>query len=369
MDFEHFIAWRELRQNNQLLAQLGSVPGQNRGGMILWYGDAPMLEMPQHHQMGTPRMVGKLQGRSCWVEEAAIIASLGELPQPPSHILLWVYYRISTALDALHRAGIGHGHFSPFSIGISETGDPILIGVTGTSTPVADRSLFVQYWNLVSDDPMFLRDEALYHQLPEQKESAELLLKFAQKNLPRQSTTFREMEIELIHHIHAPLLDEFDKEDSEGDSSTGHMEKTLNPERTAELTASISERPQRPRLELDDISQLSTWLHRDIEALNLEDTEPCHPKESFIFLAPLLPPNGVLLSCWPTKSEDDDWEQTATIMVTQSKTVQHKRPKNVIIKKKGLLQKNRHIIPYVVGTMVITFIFTYLLSLLLRSLI
>lgn len=319
MKHHTFISWRSLQHKQKPLAQLGQLSG-SRGTQILWYGDAPMLEMPQHYQIGTLRLVGRMQGRSCWIEDGTAIAVLGELPPPPPPVLLWIYHRISTALDFLHHAKIGHGQLNAFAIGISDTGDPVLIGVTGTSPPESDRVQFIEMWNSVSEHPIALTAEPLHRQLPNQADQAETLRRFTLEHLPQGNQTLRELTIESLHQIDTPQLDEFDKEPSVSESSTmSRSEHTLSPDNTANILPSHPERLPIPSVKRDALSCLSDWLHRDLADIPFQNERRFqiqHPPE----LDPLPMPNDVFIACWPQRTIDDDWEQTATLMVTQSKT-------------------------------------------------
>ena len=318
MKHHTFISWRTLHYKQRPLAQLGQLSG-HRGTQILWYGDAPMLEMPQHYQIGTLRLVGRLQGRSCWVEDGTAIAVLGELPPPSPEILLWIYHRISTALDFLHHSRIGHGQLNDFSIGISDTGDPLLIGVTGTSPPESDRAqLFM--WNSVAEHPIALSSEPLHQRLPDQIDQAEALRQFTMENLPKANHTLRELSIESLHSIDTPQLDEFNKEPSQSDSSTiNRIEHTLSPENTANILLNRSEQLPLPSVKRDALSRLSDWLHRNLENVHFDNASAVVTKPSSE-MDPLRIPNDVLIDCWPKRSSEEDWEQTATLMVTQSKT-------------------------------------------------
>ncbi|MGC6509512.1 MAG: hypothetical protein ACON4U_13910 [Myxococcota bacterium] len=319
MKHHTFISWRTLQHKQRPLAQLGQLSG-HRGTQILWYGDAPMLEMPQHYQIGTLRLVGRIQGRSCWVEDGTAIAVLGELPTPSPEILLWIYHRISTALDFLHHTRIGHGQLNDFSIGISETGDPVLIGVTGTSPPEIDRAQFMHMWNSVAEQPLALSSEPLHRQLPNQIDQAEALRKFTVEHLPQAGHTLRELSIESLHQIDTPQLDEFDKEASQSESSTiNRSEHTLSPENTANILMTHPEQLPLPSDKRNALSRLSDWLHRDFESIDFDQDKPIIPIIS-TQLDPLPAANDVLIDCWPKHTGEEDWEQTATLMVTKSKT-------------------------------------------------
>ena len=175
-------------------------------------------------------------------------------------------------------------------------------------------------WNSVAEHPIALSSEPLHRQLPNQIDQADALRQFTMEHLPQANQTLRELSIESLHSIDTPQLDEFDKEPSQSDSSTiNRIEHTLSPEDTANILLSQSEQLPLPSVKRDALSRLSDWLHRDLENVNFVNISSFVAKTTGE-IDPLRIPNDVLIDCWPKRTSEEDWEQTATLMVTQSKT-------------------------------------------------